>query len=601
MAFFNKEPNQLLIDLINEANPDVGIDLRTLQNTKLGNPAVYPNIRNQQTLRVVKAFTQTGAHRWTPPRGVTKVDVLVVAGGGAGGYDERRMYNTPGGGGGAGGLVFIPDYHITDRPIEIIVGAGGNGNYSTIAADGDDSRFGKDIVAVGGGRGGGIPNAHDVYGKPGGSSGGHGQVVNDTQRSRPGGRAIQPHKFGVSGDYGFGNTGTRDPSSLTNQAYGGGGAGTPGTQKIYSVDNQTGGDGLCKVTPDTGPYIQEYRFSEVFGFDHGDLHGDDVWFCGGGGSGCPRSADRSYGGKGGGANSTTENGSWAGKAGTGGGGSGKGRSKYSTGGNGGSGIVIIAYNNPRVNQPALKYQDINTEIDIYPTPELPFKGKVTLYYRRINLTNFFKNRVVKFTRWTDNNRLTTAQLLELYNEEFGTQLVTTDFPDTSFTSSNSVQVLNVLPTSYTYIGRLEFVWTQGERELSQILETDNIDGYVWDAKHEVLDNEKPYLTLLGWGFDYSQYNDMQYTSVPNGAVIDRHTPMLNGLVDTYNAINHTELSTDTPHTEVNGLGGLTVMRWSLPNNAADEANSLKYNQVLVIRAESDSWFTGCVLFHYNPK
>jgi hypothetical protein len=402
----------------------------------------------------------------------------------------------------------------------------------------------------------------------------------------------------LSGLYGFGNPGGFDPTGNANEPLGGGGAGEDGYKT--GPESGNGGDGLYCVTPDMGPYGHEYRFSDVFGLDHGEIINDDAWFAGGGASGYVHT--KKYGGKGGGGDGRTVNSVSAGTAGTGGGGAGKSTSKYTRGQSGGSGIVLIAYDNPRVNQPDFKYQTVNTEIDIWPGRDSGLKGKLTLYYRRIVLENFFKHRQVVFRRWTENNRLTSDQLLDLYNEEFGTQFIPEDFETKTFSPSSNPQRLNVLDTSLTYLGHLEFIWNPGERELDQVLETDAIDGYVWDPRFvsEPVDT-KPYLTFTGWGFDYGRHYENQIEDLPSGAVVDKHTPVLNALVDHYNRVHDMQLDTSIPHTEPNGLKGLTVMRYVLPNDTVDEANALRFSRVYAIRANPDSWFTGTVLFHYDPK
>ncbi len=598
MAFYEKKPNQLLIDLINQANPDTGIDLRTLQNTRLGTPKPYPTLRQQEQLRVVKAFTEVGEHIWIPPKGVEYVDLLVVGGGGAGGWDPYA-YSANTGGGGAGGLVFIPNYPVKHLN-KIVVGAGGS---ESSDGDGHDSWFGEEVVAKGGGQGG--TRTATKAGRSGGSSGGYGySPADDPEVGKGNGRAIQPRLFGLSGQYGFGNEGGINQLGGAHNPFGGGGAGE--SAPIDGKRRGAGGHGLCRVTPEIGPYDREYRFADVFGVDHGHVIEGEAWFAGGGGGTSPNLnvyTDGSNGGNGGGGRGTTDDpaSETPGMPNTGGGGGGSSYDR-DDGEPGGSGIVMVAYNNPRVNQPGFKYQTVNTEIDIFPAHDSPIKGKVTMYYRRIILQDFFKNREVRFDRWTEDNRLTVPQLLELYNQEFGTQFIPEDFEDKTFSPSSNEQRLNVLDTSFTYLGYLEFVWNPNERELDQILETNAIDGYVWDPRFTTEPTDpKPYLTFLGWGFDYGRHYENLIESVPSGAVIDEHTPVLNALVDHCNRVHGTSLDTAIPHTETNGLGGLTVVRYTLPNNTVDEANAFKFNKVYMIRALPDSWFTGTLFFHYDPK
>lgn len=590
MAFYEKEPNQLLIDLINEANPDVDIDLRTLQNTILGTPHPYPSIRNEQTLRVVKAFTTVGDHSWTPPLGVTKVDILIVAGGGGGGY-ERSNGSYVTGGGGAGGLIFIPDFPVEDVQ-HLTVGAGGAPGYN-----GEDTTFGNELRALGGGHGESPYNPELLAAKDGGSGGGsRGQITNPADA----GHAKQKRLFGLSGDYGHGNDGGYhlDSGSIPYYtAFGGGGAGESATDGYTGTTD--GGDGLCMVDPTLGPYLKEYRFADVFGLTYGDRVSNDVWFAGGGGGGDGVYLNGGVGGGGMGARSSQY--SQAGKPNTGAGGGGASRSHNNRpAASGGSGVVLIAYNNPRVNLPGLKYQDIDTEIDIHPTPELPFKGKVTLYYRRINLYNLFRNREVRFDQWIEVGQITTQEVIEYYNREFGTQLVVSDFPNVSYAPSSALRTITVNADSYTYTGALQFYWNPGERDLPNILTTNTLSGYWWapDANHQAAIGVKPMFTHLGWGFNYSQYTRNLYNQI-NNTTISSSTPYLRQLLNLYNRLNGTDLSMDRHYTQEDGVAGLTLTKYNTAS--VPECNDQRFNNVIRISSHPDAWFTGHIFMHFNPK
>ena len=592
MAFYEKEPNQLLIDLINEANPDVDIDLRTLQNTLLGTPHPYPSLRNQQTLRVVKAFTGVGVDTWTPPHGVSKIDVMIIAAGGGGGYRPYTGYATAGGG--AGGLVFIPDYPVSGV-YAVNVGAGGAPGYN-----GDDTTFGEELRALGGGAGASAynPTRHD--GADGGSGGG--SLSNITTPAEIG-HGKQKRLFGLSGKYGHGSDGgyhlANDPAGSGGTPFGGGGAGDSASG-LYQ-GNTSGGDGLDRVDPTMGPYLKEHRFAEVFGLAHGERIGADVWFGGGGGGG---RGLPSNGGKGGGGRGGTYRYSYSSTAGrhnTGGGGGGatQNHSGYYAS-SGGHGVVLIAYDNPRVNLPGLKYQDVDTELNIHPTPELPFKGKVTLYYRRINLQNLFRNREVRFDHWIETEQITTENVIEHYNREFGTQLVVSDFPNAAYGPSSALRSIPVDAGSYTYTGALQFYWNPGKRDLPNILDTNVVSGYWWapEATHQVAIGSKPTLTHLGWGFNYTRYTGNLYSSIAN-ATIASSTPYLRQLIGLYNRINGTDLSMDRHYTQEDGIRGLVLTKYS--TGSVPECNNQRFQNVIRISSHPDAWFTGHILMHFIPK
>jgi len=150
---------------------------------------------------------------FTPPTGVTSVQVLVVAGGGGGG---GRFV---GGGGGAGGLRTDTSYSVSaGSSYSITVGRGGTGGAnSTTAAnamgsDGANSVFGT-ITSTGGGGGGGYVSSPGQVGRAGGSGGGGS------------GSATQTIAGGAASPSGQGNAGGSGVAA-TGQNPGGGGGGS---------------------------------------------------------------------------------------------------------------------------------------------------------------------------------------------------------------------------------------------------------------------------------------------------------------------------------------------------------------------------------------
>ena len=255
--------------------------------------------------------TWNASGTFTPPAGVTSVQVLVVGGGGGGGFPIDRT----GGGGGAGGLISNAAFAVAGT-ITVTVGAGGTGGTSAAGATaGGNSVFGS-LTAVGGGRGGTGPGANGVYATAGGSGGGG---------------YHNPSDSGKAGTAGQGNAGgTGYDSTITTvgfKAGGGGGAGGAGTTATPTV-NGTGGAGL-----------------------QNSISGAALFYAGGGGGGIQVYTGTILGGSGvggnGGANGTAGTAGTANRGGGGGGGSQNiGTSATGAGGAGGSGVVIVRYTPP---------------------------------------------------------------------------------------------------------------------------------------------------------------------------------------------------------------------------------------------------------------
>jgi len=238
----------------------------------------------------VVAFLESG--EWTVPDGVTKVDVLVVAGGGSGcgGVDGDFF----GGGGGAGEVKFSKEYDISSltSPISVTVGAGG----SPVTGGGDTGNSGGDSV-------------FDTIT----SSGGQG-----SQRT-------------VGGSSGSSNSGGSAGGGDGRSGGGGGG-------QSQSGSSWNGGDGVKDFTIGS----TTYNFATLFGAANtGEEISGEYWYAGGG-AGYDGDLDKSgTPGQGGGGEAPRRSTSAEGTPNTGGGG--MERSEDSAGGTGGSGVVLIAY------------------------------------------------------------------------------------------------------------------------------------------------------------------------------------------------------------------------------------------------------------------
>jgi hypothetical protein len=216
-----------------------------------------------------------------------KVEVLAVAGGGGGSGNPVNNFRSAGGGGG-GGLIYNTDYSVTTGNKTITVGAGGTGSQNT-GTNGENSVF-DDLTAFGGGAGGSTTHGTTVNGANGGSGGGGGDYNGNGGTGTPG--------QGFNG----GNSRQANGSGAGASGAGGGGAGGPGPDSINTYRAISGGLGKTLT-----------------------VNGSSVIYAAGGGSRAA-SLDNSAGVSG------AEN------SGTGGMGA-----RFNTGGNGGSGIVIIRY------------------------------------------------------------------------------------------------------------------------------------------------------------------------------------------------------------------------------------------------------------------
>lgn len=270
----------------------------------------------------VHVFKNSGTLNVTAPG---EVEYLVIAGGGGGGASFA-------GGGGAGGYrssvasensgggsTTEPKKLINPGSYSVIVGAGGTGGSTlnvspytnTVATAGNQSSF-IDIVSVGGGRSPYVQYADNPEQAAGGSGAGGNGASNSTRRGG----------YGVSGQGTNGGNGI-DGGISTTFTGGGGGAGSVGGTAVGTVSGN-GGSGIAS-----------------------SITGSSVARAGGGGGGLGNTGTPGTGGSGGGGNASTAQGvsgiSGTTNTGSGGGGGSYFGNQHQSGGNGGSGIVIIRY------------------------------------------------------------------------------------------------------------------------------------------------------------------------------------------------------------------------------------------------------------------
>ena len=272
--------------------------------------------------KFIHTFTSSGTFATGPTWTSATVEYVVVAGGGGGNC------NDVGGGGGAGGYL-TGTTPIGAHPVSttIQIGAGGIASYATNTQgySGTDSFFGPPITALGGG--GGAAGPGGSTGANGGSGGGGGYqppyaggTTPDPTQGNPGGAGVTP---GASGG-------------------GGGGAGGAGTT---ATPNQGGHGGIGVQLPAT--------FRDPISTVGAPGSSGTYWVAGGGGG---SNDSGNAGGKGGGAGGPWAGGGngghypgYDGSAGlmnTGGGGGATDDGDDATpqiSGDGGSGIVLVAY------------------------------------------------------------------------------------------------------------------------------------------------------------------------------------------------------------------------------------------------------------------
>lgn len=293
--------------------------------------------------KTIHVFTGTDTFSttsdWSSPE---SVEYVIIGGGGAGGEKDWR------GGGGGAGAYKTGTFTIAAHPVAttITIGGGGAPQYPaspSSSGNGVDSSIvnpATTITAAGGGMGGAYSN---IAGQPGGSGGGGGGGISAPVAGGTGSGDPFPGTIGATPSNGWGHDGG-DTAINQDQGAGGGGAGAAGVPNAPATYPSTYGFGGAGVLiPTTFRDPQNYV---------GDSRNN--WYVGGGGNGggypggvnpLVRTTVPLGGGGFGGITYPPAEQGYDGQTNTGSGGGGaSGTYNGNTSGNGGSGIVLIAYN-----------------------------------------------------------------------------------------------------------------------------------------------------------------------------------------------------------------------------------------------------------------
>ena len=299
--------------------------------------------------KTIHTFTTSGSFV-VNGSAIPSAEVVVVAGGGGGGGFAGTGWGASSGGGAGGMLVHPGRPFAASTTYPITIGAGGLGGQGVDLSNALRGEPGSDstltdpsspgnIVGNGGG-GGGCQSSTDPSDGRSGGSGGGGAGGGNPPAGAAGGKTQNPD----GGATGYGNDGGDGVGGPTYQGGGGGGAGQAGQ------DSGPGGYGR-QLPPSFRDPAQTIGDPGTYGGGSAPTPGG-FWVGGGGGCGDPSyPGTRGNGGTGGGGQGTpwptsnSYNDNVMGKVNTGGGGGGMNASGKSNNylGNGGSGIILIAY------------------------------------------------------------------------------------------------------------------------------------------------------------------------------------------------------------------------------------------------------------------
>jgi hypothetical protein len=234
-----------------------------------------------------------------------------------------------------------------------------------------------------------------------------------------------------------------------------------------------------------------------------------------------------------------------------------------------------------------------------------YYGSQAVTYRRINVTNYFRNLNVTLSDYlTGTGNMTGAQLAVALNNKYGTSFDTggADFPSSLSAVSGTKYTQALQSTSICYEGSLTFTWTRGKQFISALVTNPVLVGRQYPTSN-VEPPAKPQGDFLTYNLDNSSIktsiaaitSGSTVTAAQLGTAGSIYASVLSYLQKARPDLNLTAADSGT----TGGLGNLVWTRYTLPSASLPGANSNKFTACMVITAVAGSWFQGSLYLHYN--
>lgn len=292
-----------------------------------------------------------------------------------------------------------------------------------------------------------------------------------------------------------------------------------------------------------------------------------------------------------------------------------------------------AYVGPPTVIPVVAPSIANTSARLSSKPGSGYIGSKVVQYRRVNLTDLFKNVTPNIRKYSaagevGNYPFTIYNILPFLNDIYGLKLTTDDVNDASFPAYSTITeggvskkvssvTMTAKATSTAYTGSVLIRTQAGQRELSSAITKGELTGRLYPGGNDFVTNTRDRLDCLSFGIDFSE--------LMNGNAAGQSTPRSNYFISANWPLGNTNAATVASQNDVfdaiknvTGIplvaGGVptaaAATRWSmlgatsiivaLPSLAYPEANSKDFNRVVIITpTTAHTWATGRLYLHYN--
>lgn len=286
------------------------------------------------------------------------------------------------------------------------------------------------------------------------------------------------------------------------------------------------------------------------------------------------------------------------------------------------------FSTPEVITPALA-NGHNTRIRVMSKPSSVYIGNVLVTYRRLAVSNLFRNMIPEIEQWFTNSKVlngaqitTLYELLPQFSDKYGIVLEQSQFNNVGLSTYNGVRgdtfAMTAVANSWAYVGSTAMKWTNGEQTLQSLLPVDTIVGRLYPGGNNFAEGapRKRFITPDTFDIDFTSekvllengwLSSYPFGNASGGGPGALLVNMLNGLNAKLTA-KGSELQFVAPpngkftnyKTVDRSLEGLGLTRYRLPHAAVPEANAEFYNSVCVLSLPDDcEWGVGRIFMHYN--
>lgn len=285
------------------------------------------------------------------------------------------------------------------------------------------------------------------------------------------------------------------------------------------------------------------------------------------------------------------------------------------------------FSTPEVITPVLA-NGHNTRIRVMSKPSSVYIGNVVVTYRRLAVSNLFRNMIPEIEQWFTNSKVlngtqitTLYELLPQFSDKYGIVLEQSQFNNVGLSTYNGVRgdtfSLTAVPTSWAYVGSTAMKWTNGEQTLQSLLPVDTIVGRLYPGGNNFAEGaaRKRYITSSSFDIDFTSekvnlengwlgsYPFGNFANGPGGlllSILNALNSKLTAKGSSLQFIAPPNGNTTNYKTIDRSLEGLILTRYRLPHAAVPEANAEFYNSVCVLTLPADcEWGVGKLYMHYN--